>query len=213
PDFSIDERTFMHVRSEDYARSGYDRGHMAPNYLMAKLYGAEAQRASFLMSNVVPQRHRLNVLVWQRLEEAEADLVAPRMGELWVVTGPVFAAQPKSLRSGIAVPEAFYRIWLAPPPSGREPRALAFLVPQEVCGTEPLSRYLASVDAIEERTGLDFFPELDAAAQARIEAGVESDGWELQRWERQPPRYAKEFRKLDCRESGAVDAAGIGRTR
>ena len=92
-EFEPDTRTRAQVQSEDYRGSGYERGHLAPNYLISKLFGAKGRHAAFLMSNVAPQTPRLNQLVWQRLEEAEADIVAPEAGALWVVTGPVFDAK------------------------------------------------------------------------------------------------------------------------
>ena len=195
--FEIDGRTQARVSTFDYNGSRYDRGHLAPNYLIGRLYGREAQRATFLMSNIAPQRARLNQLVWQRLEEAETDKVAPGAGELWVVTGPVFGLQPRTLKSGIPVPEAFYRIWLDQRGDGA-PAVLGFLVPQEVCGTEPLSRYLASVDEIEQRTGLDFFHQLDDGQEAVLERTRTAKGWRLWRFDRLPPRYGEKFDLEQC---------------
>jgi len=195
--FEIDDRTQARVSTFDYSGSRYDRGHLAPNYLIGRLYGREAQRATFLMSNIAPQRARLNQLVWQRLEEAETDKVAPRAGELWVATGPVFGAQPRVLKSGIPVPEAFYRIWLDVREGGM-PTALGFIVPQQVCGTEPLSEYLASVDEIEQLTGLDFFHELGDGQEAMLERARSTKGWQLWRFDRLPPRYAEKFNLDQC---------------
>lgn len=195
--FAVDPRVWREVSSRDYWHSGYDRGHLAPNYLIGKLYGREAQRATFLMSNISPQSQRLNKLVWQRLEEAEADVVAPRAGELWVLAGPVFSAAPRRLASGIPIPDAFYRIWLDVADAG-DPRVLAFIVPQEVCGTEPLSQYLASVDEVERRTRLDFFHELEDGLEAAIEAALQPQDWSLSRYDRKPPRYADKFGPLNC---------------
>lgn len=197
PGFEIDARTRARVSSFDYQGSKYDRGHLAPNYLIGKLYGREAQRATFLMSNIAPQGKRLNQLVWQRLEEAESDIVAPRAGELWVVTGPVFGSNPPRLKSGIEVPEAFFRIWLDVRDDGAA-AALAFVVPQDVCGTEPLERYLASVDDVESRTGLDFFHELADAPEQVLEASRATAGWRLERFNRLPPRYADKFDLEAC---------------
>lgn len=194
--FDVDDRTMAEVSSFDYKGSHYDRGHLAPNYIIGKLYGVRAQRATFLMSNVSPQAPRLNDLVWQRLEEAEADDVAPNAGTLWVLAGPVFGAHPKTLKSHIPVPDAFFRIWLEL--RGKEPRALAFIVPQSVCGGEPLSRYLASVDEIEQRTGLDFFSDLPDAQEDALERSRATDGWRLDQFDRRVPRYADKFGSLQC---------------
>jgi endonuclease G len=108
--FDVDSRTLARVASSDYHDSGYDRGHLAPNFLISRLYGEQAQEATFRMSNIAPQTPRLNELLWQRIEEAEAEIVAPKMHQLWVVTGPVFNADANRLASGIAIPSAFYRI-------------------------------------------------------------------------------------------------------
>lgn len=196
PRFETDARTRARVAHHHYTRSGYTRGHLAPNYVIGKLYGPAAQRATFLMSNIAPQKRRFNELVWQRLEEAEADVVAPMAIQLWVLAGPLFGAQPARLQSGIPVPEAFYRIWLDL--ERGLPRALAFVVPQDVCGTEPLSRYLASVDEVERRAGLDFFAELADPQEVALEQAAVPDGWRLERFERRAPRYAGNFRSLQC---------------
>lgn len=196
PRFEADTRVADAVTHWDYKGSSYTRGHLAPNYIIGKLYGAAAQQATFLMTNIAPQTRELNELVWQRIEEAEADLVAPRAVQLWVVTGPLFGARPERTKAGVAVPEAFFRIWLDE--RGEAAHALAFVVPQAVCGTEPLSKFLVSVDAIEARARLDFFHELADAPEDALEGAQSTAGWSLERFESRPPRYAQKFGKLRC---------------
>jgi endonuclease G len=194
--FEPDPRVAEPVKHWDYKGSGYTRGHLAPAYLIGRLYGRAAQSATFLMSNISPQKDRLNQMVWQRLEQAESDTVAPGAVELWVVTGPVFDPRRTLKKSGIALPAAFYRVWLDVR-DGR-PAALAFIVPQDVCGTEPLSHYLASVDEVERRTGLDFFHELADAEEAAFEAGTRVEGWRLDRYDKRPPKYGDTFDLSTC---------------
>ena len=194
--FETDPRVINPVTYWDYRGSGYTRGHLAPAYLIARLYGRAAQTATHLMSNISPQKARLNEMVWQRLEEAESDVVAPGAVELWVVTGPVFDQRRALKKSGIALPDAFYRIWLDV--RDGEPWALAFIVPQDVCGTEPLSTYLASVDEIERRTGLDFFSELPDWQEAVLEREASVEGWRLDRYDQDPPRYGDKFDLSRC---------------
>lgn len=193
PKFAADPRSTARVSHGDLSARGYDRGHLAPNYAMTKLFGPQAQRESFLMTNIVAQKSRLNQLLWQRIEEIEVDHILPRWRELWVVTGPVFDDQPQRLRSGIEIPSAFYRIWLDVTALGQA-RALALLVPQDVRGDEPLTRFLTSVDQIEARTGLDFFAMLPAAEQARLEsAPADARAWGFAAVACNPARYGKDW--------------------
>ena len=71
--FETDRRTAARVGPEAYSGSGYDRGHLAPNYGIATRYGAAAQKETFLMSNIAPQRHALNAGLWQDLERRNLD--------------------------------------------------------------------------------------------------------------------------------------------
>jgi endonuclease G len=168
------------VRHEDYTGSGYDRGHLAPNHLIATRYGREAQHQTFLMSNIVPQRPALNRGVWQRLEGFE-DALANRLGPLWVFTGPIYGPRPAYLPGYklIALPSAFFKILVREHPAGGAPRMLAFVVPQQVQGGEDLRRFLVSVADVQRWTGLDFFHELPDAVEVRVEERIDAAGWGL----------------------------------
>ncbi|MES1944298.1 DNA/RNA non-specific endonuclease [Salinisphaera sp. PC39] len=169
---------------------GHDRGHMAPNYLIANLYGRDAQRASFRMTNITPQRPRLNQLLWQRLEEIEADNLARHHGGLWVTVGPIYD------EAGATLPAAFYRIWTDATPDG--PRALALRVPQDVRGDERLDAFVVSVDRIEAETGLDFHPALAPDVEKAVEA-VPGDAaeWGLAALACFPARYREDWQGRD----------------
>lgn len=188
--FRADPRSLRHIDHHDYSHSGYTRGHLAPNYAIANLYGRTAQLDTFLMTNVSPQRADLNRKLWQRLEEVEVDYFARWFGELWVVTGPVFDDDIRTLKSGVEIPDAFYKILVRPPRGEyKEPRMLAFLMPQKVRGDEPLDRYLVSVDEIERLTGFDFFHELDDRIEDKVEGSKSTRGWRLEEVARLPGRY------------------------
>lgn len=166
--FATDLRTAARVAPEDYTNSGYDRGHLAPNHAIATRYGEEAQRETFLMSNIVPQRHALNGGAWKQLEMKIATSYPGRFGEVWVLAGPVFGARAETLRNGTVVPEAFFMI-VVDESDGRV-RAQAFVFPQETPAGPELSRYLVSIDEVERRTGLDFFHELPDEVEDALEA-------------------------------------------
>ncbi|MEG3081520.1 DNA/RNA non-specific endonuclease [Halomonas sp. 5021] len=191
PDFRPDWRTLWPVGTDSYSGSGYDRGHLAPNYAIAAVHGRSAQLDTFYMSNMTPQRPNLNRRLWQRLEEAVMDHFAPRFDRLQIITGPVF---PDNLMDNVfnrvglvEVPEAFYKIIVAP--HDEAPLALAFIMPQDVRGNEPLDDYLVSIDDIEARTGLDFFHELNDNVESVLESEIRTDGWALEEVAKKPGRY------------------------
>lgn len=173
--FEVDRRTSARITPEDYTGSGFDRGHLAPNFAIATQYGAQAQRETFLMSNITPQQKSLNTGLWRELEMKIATSYPARYGEVWVITGPVFGPQPRKLRGGVAVPVAFFLI-LIDEQDGRL-RTLAFLVPQEAPPSADPAVYLTTIDALQQRTGLDFLPELDDDAERQVEQARATRVW------------------------------------
>ncbi|AMD01304.1 MULTISPECIES: DNA/RNA non-specific endonuclease [Halomonas] len=190
PGFRRDWRTLWPVAADSYSGSGYDRGHLAPNYAIAVVHGRQAQQQSFLMSNISPQRPDLNRRLWQRLEEVVIDHFVPRFGVVQVITGPVFPERffdNVTNRVGLVeIPEAFYKIVVVP---AEEPMALAFIMPQDVRGDEPLDDYLVSINEVEARTGLNFFPRLPEEAADVLEGEIVAEGWALEEVARQPARF------------------------
>jgi endonuclease G len=178
--FSVDTRTAARISPEAYTGTGFDRGHLAPNYGIATRFGEAAQRETFLMSNIIPQRHGLNAGMWKQLEQRSATSYPARFGEVWVVVGPVFGARSELLpsRGGLTaprVPEGCFMI-ITDESDGRV-RTLAFLFPQEPGRGAKLEDFLTTIDEIQARTGLDFFPELSAETQAELESRRAARVW------------------------------------
>jgi len=175
--FKVDNRTAARVSHNDYTRSGYDRGHMAPNYAIATRYGGDAQLETFLMSNICPQKPSLNRHVWKGLEMLVAKDYANRLEEVWIICGPIFDEQIERLASGVEIPDAFYKI-IVDEKDGKV-RVLAFVMPQGVSSSErdQLAKFLRSVDDVEQQTGLDFLHELPDDVEDRVEAEKARGGW------------------------------------
>jgi endonuclease G, mitochondrial len=189
--FQTDNRAFNRIKHDDYNKSGYDRGHNAPNYAMSHLYGAKGQKDSFLMTNISPQTPKLNRQFWQRLEEVEAKFFTKQADKVWVITGPVFTGSVKRLSSSwrVEIPDAFYKIYITEAKVNQPSKVLAFLVPQTVKGNEPLSQFVTNIDTIEAQTGLDFFRDLEDSVENQLEASITPDAWDLQTVNNIPSRY------------------------
>ena len=139
-------------RSElgDYRRSGFDRGHMAPNGDMST---PEAQEESFSLANMIPQEPCNNEVLWEGIESAVRDM-ALREGEVYVVTGPAFlAAELQSLKGRVLVPTHIFKAVYVP----SRHTAAAYFAPNGGSQTwEPIS-----ILELERRVGIDAFPQLD----------------------------------------------------
>lgn len=188
--FKQDWRSFASVSHQDYTGSGYDRGHMAPNYVIASRYGRSAQLDTFLMTNITPQKPKLNQKSWQRLEEVIANDFSEWHGDFWVVTGPIFGENPKTLKnSGVQIPKAFYKILIKPSSQAMPAKALAFIFPQTAKANASLMTFVTTIDEVEQQTGIDFFHKLDDEFEDNLEASKTPEAWRLQEVAKRPSRY------------------------
>ena len=92
----------------DYAGTGYDKGHMAPDGDLS--WDVQVEFESFLMTNMSPQAGSLNRGIWKLLETSVRGWAVQRNQSYWVVAGGVYNAQDKVIGKGVVVPHAFYKI-------------------------------------------------------------------------------------------------------
>lgn len=150
----------------DYTKSGYDRGHMAPAADMK--WSRRAMEESFYMSNICPQNANLNRGDWNDLEEKSRQW-AKKYGAVYIACGPIYdSKRPKRIGNNkVAVPDAFYKVILIN--DKKKPQAIGFIFPNKA-GHKPLKKYIVTVDSVEKRTNIDFFPALPDEVENRIEA-------------------------------------------
>lgn len=156
----------------------YNVGHMSPNEVINQQFGRLAQLETFLMSNMCPQHRDLNQGVWAKLEGVIREIRdTPEKDHVWAIVGPVFGEDPEPLitRSGhtIPVPEAFFCVTVDPfqyPYWKRENTTIdCYLIPQDAPRRAQLSDYVSTLDEVEERSMLRFFPGWNRAVG--LEAG------------------------------------------
>jgi endonuclease G len=166
--------SFNFSKLQDYRRSGYDRGHLAPAADMA--FSVQTMADSFFMSNMSPQKPAFNRGIWKRLEE-QVRQIAIREKAIYVVTGPILPKK-KTVTIGanqVTVPTHYYKVIfdLTPPR-----KMIGFILPNE--GSDrPLEDFAVTVDVVEKATGLDFFSALPKAVQERFESTISISAWEL----------------------------------
>jgi endonuclease G len=151
----------------DYAKSGYDRGHLAPAADMG--WSQQAMTESFYFSNMSPQVPGFNRGIWKNLEE-QVRTWAKAYDSIYVVTGPVLKDGLVQLGpNGVSIPKYYYKVILDN--TGDDAKAIGFLMPNEA-SKEPLEKFAVSVDQVEQETGIDFFNKLPDSRENAFEKEV-----------------------------------------
>ena len=159
--------------NEDYTRTGYDRGHLAPAGDMK--WSAKAMRESFYLSNICPQKPGLNRGIWKELEE-QCRLWAMDNGSLLIVTGPVLTEDMKRLgKNQVAIPKSFYKVLCYH--TGNKYQGIAFLFENKDYKDKSLKSMIIPIDSVEKVTGIDFFSSLPDEQEKEMEANVNLDSW------------------------------------
>ena len=149
------------VTTDDYKRSGWDRGHMCP--AADNRWHWKAMQESFYMTNICPQHHNLNRGDWKELEDDCRE---------WIF----YKGKPRTIgrEHKVAVPDAFFKVILCA--DSRPPRAIGFIY-KNTSGNHPLDHYVNSVDQVERITGIDFFPALPDEIERKVESGYNLKLW------------------------------------
>lgn len=157
---------------DDYKKSGFDRGHLAPAADMG--WDSIVMMESFYFSNMSPQRAEFNRGIWADLE-ALVRVWAKENKALYITTGPVLRkGLPQIGHNGVSVPEYYYKVIL----DFTEPsiKAIGFIMKNE--GSDlPVQSYAVSIDSVEKVTGLDFFEALPDRDEKGLESEVDIREW------------------------------------
>jgi len=159
----------------DYKKSGYDRGHLAPAADMR--WSKEAMSESFYMTNMSPQTKELNRGIWKKLEEKSRDW-AVENGSIYIVTAGILKGKLKTIgKNEVAIPEYYYKVILDY--QKPEIKAIAFIMPNKDPEKAPLRDFVVSIDEVEKKTGLDFFPKLGDKLEDKLEGAKNPEKWGL----------------------------------
>lgn len=150
-DFFADARLPRSERAEleDYRGSGYDRGHMAPAADMSTI---ESMAQCFSLANMVPQAPINNRKAWAGIEKATRKYIKRASGDVFVITGPVFDNQTKTIGANkVWVPKYLYK--LVYDPSANKVWAHWIENSDDAKANEPIS-----YKELVKRTGINFLP-------------------------------------------------------
>ena len=177
-DFSMDFNwEGKQARREDYWGSGWTRGHMAPAGDF--MWDDSAMTETFYFMNICPQREELNNKDWQYLEK-QVRAWARKYDKVWVVTGPIVGDNIYGTigEDHVVVPDAFYKAVMVH--DGKRYQAIAF-----VMGNDAERYWLQdcalTIDELEQKTGIDFYPALPDDIEDDTESRYDFSVWGIRK--------------------------------
>jgi endonuclease G len=137
--------------NKDYAKSGYDIGHMVSAEDLK--YSPVAQAVAALLSNAAPQEPGFNRGVWKKLEGTTRGWAISRENPILVYVGPVYSrTQGSTIGKGrVVVPHAFFKILV----DTKTGETQVFLMQHE-SSTERLETFITSLAEVQRQTGVQF---------------------------------------------------------
>jgi endonuclease G len=158
----------------DYATSfdriGVDHGHQAP---LASVAGSSHWPEANYLSNITPQQADLNEGAWERLEQAERDIVADGLASvIYAFTGPLYERSMPPLPKANEphrVPSGYWKIIAVPKAGGFD--VMGFILDQDTARGEDFCEHEATPGSIETRAHLTFFQGAAASTRQSIRSG------------------------------------------
>jgi len=96
------------ARPDDYAGTGYDKGHAAPDGDLS--WSQIVEYESFLMTNMYPQAGSLNRGIWKLLETSVRGWAVQTNQSYTIFVGAFYGAGDKTIGNGVIVPHGYYKI-------------------------------------------------------------------------------------------------------
>lgn len=154
----------------DYAGTGYDKGHVAPDGDMS--WTLQAELESFLMTNMLPQLPGLNRGIWKLLETSIRGWSVQQGRTFIIYAGPLYGPGDKTIGKGVVVPHGFFKIVI----DTNTGAVAGWQFPHEANLGTDLTKFRVPVSQIEQTAGIQFaFPsnatELNPGREWQVDFG------------------------------------------
>jgi endonuclease G len=171
--FAADQSIQGGARPDDYAATGYDKGHMAPDGDQS--WDQQVEYESFLMTNMSPQAGSLNRGIWKLLETSVRGWAAQGGHTYNIVAGGIYNTQDLKIGQGVVVPHAFYKIVIDENTGQYAGWMFPHVPPYPNLGND-LTRFRVPVDLIEQESKVNYaFPptakELNPGSEWTVDFG------------------------------------------
>ena len=144
------------ARPDDYAGTGYDKGHAAPDGDLS--WSEIVEYESFLMTNMYPQHGSLNRGIWKLLETSVRGWAVQLNQPLTVYVGAMYGAGDLTIGKGVIVPHAYYKIVINQTTGQVAGWVFPHVKPYVNLGND-LTKFRVSIADIQKQAGVQYaFP-------------------------------------------------------
>ena len=143
-------------RPDDYAGTGYDKGHAAPDGDLS--WSQIVEYESFLMTNMYPQHGSLNRGIWKLLETSVRGWAVQQNRPFTIYVGATYGPNNEKIGSGVVVPHGYYKIVIDQPTGAIAGWYFPHTKPYQNLGND-LTKFRMPVAQIQQTAGVAFrFP-------------------------------------------------------
>ena len=140
----------------DYAGTGYDKGHAAPDGDLS--WSQIVEYESFLMTNMYPQHGSLNRGIWKLLETSVRGWAVQQNRAFTIYVGALYGPGDGVIGNGVIVPHGYYKIVIDQQTGAVAGWMFPHTKPYQNLGND-LTKFRAPINGIEQAAGVDFqFP-------------------------------------------------------
>ena len=140
----------------DYAGTGYDKGHAAPDGDLS--WSQIVEYESFLMTNMYPQHGSLNRGIWKLLETSVRGWAVQQNRAFTIYVGAFYGAGNEYIGKGVIVPHGYYKIVIDQQTGAIAGWAFPHVKPYGNLGND-LTKFRVPVAQIMQQAGVQYkFP-------------------------------------------------------
>jgi len=162
------------AKPDDYAGTGYDKGHAAPDGDLS--WSQQVEYESFLMTNMYPQHGSLNRGIWKLLETSVRGWSVQLNQNFTIYVGAMYGDGDSFIGKNVIVPHAYYKIVINNNTGAVAGWMFPHTKPYQNLGND-LTKFRAPINGIEQAAGVKFaFPanakELQPGAEWPVDFGA-----------------------------------------
>jgi len=137
----------------DYAGTGYDKGHAAPDGDLS--WSQIVEYESFLMTNMYPQHGSLNRGIWKLLETSVRGWAVQQNRAFTIYVGAFYGAGDSTIGNGVIVPHGYYKIVIDQQTGAIAGWAFPHTKPYVNLGND-LTKFRMPIAQIQQQAGVTF---------------------------------------------------------